>query len=519
VRNCGRLPCDEAAILSGQAAPAVVDHGVWVLLATVLGSSMEFIDGTVVNVALPTMQKGLGATGAQVQWVVVAYALFLSALLLVGGALGDRLGLRKIFVTGVILFAAASVWCGLAPRIEHLIAARALQGVGGAMLVPNSLALVSANFSPERRGKAIGTWSGFSSMMMALGPVVGGWLVEHGSWRWVFFINAPLAVLTVLIVLWRVPETPRREAKRQGIRGLDWKGAVLSTAGLSGVVFALIESASGGREIWMIGAGSVLLLAGSFVAESRSSAPLVPLALFRSREFLGANVLTFFLYAALSGALFYLPLNLIQVQGYSSTQAGAATVPIVVLIFLLSRWSGGLVSRYGARMPLVAGPLIVALGYALLARPGIGGSYWTTYFPAMVVLGLGMAVSVAPLTTVVLNSVAEGQTGAASGVNNAVSQVAGLLALALFAPIFFHVFSPSLTKRLYRAGVPTPVAQHVEEQRPKLGAIVTDDRQARAAVEGAFVAGFRVVTLLASGLALAASLSAAVTIRGRERVN
>lgn len=480
---------------------------------------MEFIDGTVVNVALPAMQRGLGATGAQVQWVVEAYALFLSALLLVGGALGDRLGLRKVFVTGVVLFAVASVWCGLAPGIEQLIAGRALQGVGGAMLVPNSLALVSANFPPEQRGRAIGMWSGFASMMTALGPVVGGWLVQHGSWRWVFFINAPLAVLTVLIVLRRVPETPHRGSGMQGIRGMDWKGAALSTAGLSGVTYALIESASGGREVWFIGIAGVLLLAASLVAESRSPSPLVPLTLFRSREFLGANVLTFFLYAALSGALFYLPLNLIQVQGYSSTQAGGAGVPVVALIFLLSRWSGGLVGRYGARVPLVAGPLIVALGYVLLARPGIGGSYWTTYFPAMVTLGLGMAVSVAPLTTVVLSSVEEGQTGAASGVNNAVSQVAGLLALALFAPIFFHVFSPSLTKRLDRAGVSRPVAQHVEEQRAKLGAIETDNLQAREAVEGGFVTAFRVVTLLASGLAVAASLSAAATIRGRERVN
>jgi hypothetical protein len=230
-------------------------------------------------------------------------------------------------------------------------------------------------------------------------------------------------------------------------------------------------------------------------------------------------VLTFFLYAALSGALFYLPLNLIQVQGYSPTHAGASIVPVVVLIFLLSRWSGGLVGRYGARLPLVAGPLIVALGYALMARPWIGGSYWTTYFPAMVVLGLGMAVSVAPLTTVVLSSVEEEQTGAASGVNNAVSQVAGLLALALFAPIFFHVFSPSLERRLDRDEVPAPIAQHVEEQRAKLGAIETNDRQAREAVDGAFVTAFRVVTLLASGLAVAASLSAVATIRGRERVN
>ena len=482
------------------------------LAATVLGSSMEFIDGTVVNVALPAMQRGLGATGTQAQWVVEAYALFLSALLLVGGALGDRLGLRKIFVTGVVLFAAASVWCGVAPGIGQLIVARALQGVGGAMLVPNSLALVSAHFPPERRGRAIGTWSGFASMMMALGPVLGGWLVQHGSWRWVFFVNAPLAVVTVCIVMWRVP------ADRQKVRTpqqLDWVGALLAVGGLSGVTYALIESTQGGSHVWLIAVIGLGLLVALLRYERRCSAPMLPLELFANRSFRGANLLTFFLDAGMGGALFYLPLNLIQVQGYTPTHAGAAVVPLVILMFLLSRWSGGLLDRYGARIPLIAGPLIAAAGYAAMARPGVGGPYWTTYFPAMLLLGLGMAISVAPLTTVVMTSVTEGQTGAASGVNNAVSQVAALLALAVFAPIFFHAFAPSLTKRLERTGVAAHVAQSVEEQRAKLGAIETEDAGAREAVKGAFVTGFRVVTLLASALAVAASASAAATMKHR----
>ena len=510
--NTGRLPCDEAAILSGECQDRAARAGAWVLAATVLGSSMEFIDGTVVNVSLPAMQRGLGASGAQAQWVVEAYALFLSALLLVGGAMGDRLGLKKIFVTGVVLFAGASVWCGVAPGIGQLIAARALQGVGGAMLVPNSLALVSAHFPPERRGRAIGTWSGFASIMTALGPVLGGWLVEHGSWRWVFFLNAPLAVVTVLIVVWRVP--PDRQRVRSPQR-LDWVGALLAVGGLSGVTYALIESTQGGQHIGLIAVIGVVLLIALLRYERKCSAPMLPLDLFANRNFLGANLLTFFLYAAFGGALFYLPLNLIQVQGYTPTHAGAALTPLVVLMFLLSRWSGGLLDRYGPRLPLIVGPLIAAAGYAAMARPGIGGSYWTTYFPAIMLLGLGMAISVAPLTTVVLSSVEGSRTGAASGVNNAVSQVASLLALAVFAPIFFHVFAPSLSRGLSVAGVPQEVVQHVEAQRVKLAAIETNDNASRRAIDGAFLAGYRAVTLIAAGLAVAAAASAAATMMQR----
>jgi EmrB/QacA subfamily drug resistance transporter len=486
----------------------------WVLAATVLGSSMEFIDGTVVNIALPALQQGLGATGAQVQWVVEAYALFLSALLLVGGALGDRLGLRKLYMAGVVLFAAASIWCGLAPSIGQLIAARALQGVGGAMLVPNSLALVSAHFPPETRGRAIGTWSGFAAMMTALGPVAGGFLVEHGSWRWVFFINAPLAVVAVWILMRNVPETTAPTARGE-THGLDWKGAVLLTGGLAAVTFALIEGADGGRAIWLVGTAGAVLLVVAFAFEARTANPLVPLALFRSREFVGANLLTFCLYAALGGALFYLPLNLIQIQGYTPTHAGAVMLPMVVLMFLLSRWSGGLTSQYGARVPLVIGPLIIAAGYAMLALPGVGGPYWTTYLPAVLLLGLGMAISVPPLTTVVLNSVSGSNTGAASGVNNAASQVASLLALAVFAPIFFHSFAPSLMRGLEKAQVSEETARGIVEQRAKLGAIETTDPRGRQAVEGAFVTGFRVVTLMAAGLSVAASVSAAATMKRR----
>jgi len=485
---------------------------------------MTFIDGTVVNVALPALQAHLNATITDVQWVVEAYALFLGALILVGGAMGDQLGRKRVFLFGVVFFTAASILCGIATSARLLILARALQGIGAAFLVPVSLAIISATFSDAERGRAIGTWSGFSAITTAIGPVVGGWLIEHVSWRAAFFLNVPLAAIVVVLSLRFIKESrdPSRTAR------IDWSGALLAVIGLGGLVFGLLEwpPLSPGHPLVIASlAIGALCLAAFVVVERRARNPMMPLELFRSRTFTLTNVLTLLLYGALGVVLFLLPLYLIQVEQYSATEAGAALVPFAIIMFALSRWAGGLVARVDPRIPLTIGPVIAAVGVALFARSGTGGSYWSTVFPAVCLLGLGMVVTVAPLTTTVMGAVDSHHAGVASGINNTVARVAGLLAIAVFGVLLARRFDTEVKPRLDRLALPPAIAMEVANELPKMAGaelknLAIDPRQRDAvqrAIDEAFVSGFHLIMIAAAILALAAGGFGAA-IRNGQRV-
>jgi EmrB/QacA subfamily drug resistance transporter len=482
---------------------------------------MAFLDSTVVNVALPALQTSLGVTVVGVQWAVESYGLFLGALVLVGGALGDLFGRRLMFLAGVGIFATASAGCGFAPNIQQLLIARSVQGVGAALLVPGSLSIISASFDEKTRGQAIGTWSGFTAITTAVGPVLGGWLIEHASWRWAFFINVPVAAAVIAISLWHIPESRRVAAGH-----VDWLGAMLAASGLGGMVNGFIASVSRGWAHPLVFgsliAGFVCLIVFFFV-EARVASPMVPLELFESRSFSGANLLTLFLYAALGIFFFLFPLNLIQVQGYSATATGAAALPLIMLVFLLSRWSGGLVARYGARGPLIIGPLVAAVGFVLSALPSVGGGYWSTFFPAFVVLGLGMAVSVAPLTTVVMGSVNQDRAGAAPGINNAVSRVAGVLAIAVFGIVMVRAFRSQLNDSLANLTIPPSILHAIQSNEIKLaglqlppGVNAAMGAVIRTSVWQAFVFGFRLVMLICAGLSMTGAAIAWLMIPAKQ---
>ena len=440
-------PCETATIQSTSVSlncPAGAKP--WVLLATILASSIVYIDESVVNVALPAIETDLVTTAVVVQWLVNAYTLSLSAFLLVGGAAGDQFGRRKLFILGTIVFAVASLWSGLAPAIAQLISARAIQGVGAALLVPCCLALIGANFDGAERGKAIGTWAGSSAVATAIAPLLGGWIVDHFSWRWIFLINPLIALPTVWIAYYRVPES-RDPAARQG---LDWVGTILLLLGLAGLTYGLIALPTYGwvdPTVLASLTGGLALLVAFVLVEYRSLSPILPLSLFASRTFSAVNVLTLFLYGAIGGVFFFLPFVLIQVHGFPATFAGAAFLPPTVLIAVLSRWAGGLVDRLGARLPLMIGPGIAAFGIALVGILVPNGSYWQ-FLVSLTILGVGMVVTVAPLTTTVIDAVPAHQTGVASGINNAVASVADLFAVAILGALAIVILDQSLSQHL-----------------------------------------------------------------------
>jgi EmrB/QacA subfamily drug resistance transporter len=419
------------------AAPITVEEPViwgtrrarWVLLATVLGSGMAFLDATVVNVALPTIGTDLDASVAGMQWILNGYTLTLASLILIGGSLGDRFGRRRIFLLGIVWFAGGSLLCSVAPTAEALVAARALQGVGGALLTPGSLAILQASFATKDRGRAVGAWSGLSGVCAAIAPFVGGWLIGAGSWRLIFLINVPLAVAVVALALRYVPETRSPSATR----GIDVAGAGLTVIGLAGVTWALTEAGERGATVGVMAAGAVGLasLAGFVAAERRVRHPMLPLEIFRSQQFTAANLVTLVVYASLSIMFFLLVVHLQRVVGYSPLHAGAATLPVTGLMLALSARAGQLADRIGPRLPMTIGPLGIAAGLALLSRVQTDATYVGTILPGLLVFGLGLSLTIAPLTATVLAAVATSHAGVASGVNNAIARGAGLLAVAV----------------------------------------------------------------------------------------
>ncbi|WP_233828848.1 MFS transporter [Paraburkholderia sp. ZP32-5] len=516
-------PCDELIILSQHATvDSTCRRKRLALAATILGSSMAFIDGSVVNVALPAIQSEISASVAAMQWIVNAYLLFLGSLVLVGGSMGDKLGRRTVFIAGVGIFTLASAACGFAPNAGALIAGRAVQGIGAALFVPSSLAIIGATFEGEERGRAIGTWAGVGAITSAVGPVAGGWLVDAWSWRAIFFINLPLAAATIALAMLSVPNSHDADATDR----LDWTGALSAAAGLAALTYGLTEASAHGFAhplvLCAIAAG-VLVLAAFVMIEANSHHPMMPLDVFHSRDFTGANLVTLLLYFGLGGVLFFLPFTLIRAHGYTATEAGAALLPMPVIIGLLSRFTGGLTDRFGSRALLTVGPGVAGLGFLMLALPFIRGSYWAGVFPALTVLGLGMTITVAPLTTTVMSAVSVERAGVASGINNAVARVASLLAIAVLGIVFVWSHDASLSARLDALHIPQDARTSGQLLQPdaQTGAAAGDAHQQQPApvaiAEAAAIAdALRAVALVSAACAFAGAALAMVTIQRRK---
>ena len=464
---------------------------------------MAFIDGTVVNVATTRLQLAFEATAGEVQWVVEAYALTLSAFLLVGGKLGDTYGQKRIFMWGSALFGASSVLCGVTNSLASLVIARAIQGLAASLLIPGSLALITSAYAPAGRGRAIGIWSGVTAMMGAVGPFLGGWLIDHLSWRAAFLINLPMAALAVFFA-WQLEES-QGSATRQS---LNWVGAASMAAALAAMTYSLMSAQS--RTVYVVPAAiaAIVFFLVFRISERRATAPLFPASLLRSPVFVAVNAITLFLYASLWGAMYFLPMNLIQIHHYTASQAGAALAPMILTLFVLSPWTGGLLARYGARRSLAVGSCIVAAGLTGMAIPGSSGSYWSTFFAPMLVLGLGMSVCVSPLTTTVMSSAPTDQLGIASGINNAVSRVAGLLAVAIFGLILSVSFAHHLDLVIHSLKLGIEVQTEVDRQKPLLAAAQYANPVIQNAVDTSFIDSFRVVIACSAVLALTSAVCA-----------
>jgi EmrB/QacA subfamily drug resistance transporter len=497
----------------------------WTLAAAILGSGMAFIDGAALSIVQLTLQSDFAANYNLIAWVVNGYNLMLAALILVGGSLGDIYGRKRIFSFGIILFAGASLACGAAPTIELLIAARIIQGIGGALMVPGSLSLISSVFPPDRRGTAIGLWSMFGALMVILGPLLGGQFAALNFWRGVFFINLPIAAIA-LYGLRHIPETRDLNARR-----LDLPGAALITLALAGITYGFTEAPAqgfGSPLVLITLIGGIAALIAFIIVESRTAQPMVPLGLFRSRMFVGTNLLTFFLYSGMGVLPVFFSLNLLRAQAYSPQMAALALLPLALAIVALSRIMGGLVARVGARPLLTIGPAIAGLGFFLFSLPGITegeGAYLTTYFPAVLIFGIGMGITVAPLSTSVMNSAPSASSGTASGINNAVSRTAGVLAVAIFSALAVGVFGSALVTAAAPLNLEPATLDALRAEAPRLADAAVPESvpvvlqgAADLAIRGAFVEVFRVVAWGAALMAWLGALAALLFVRDRRSV-
>lgn len=490
----------------------------WALVATIIGSSMAFINGSVVNVALPAIQSSLDASVADMQWVISIYAFIIGTLILTGGSAGDYYGRKRVFGSGVFVFLVTTIWCGLAPDVHQLIIARGGQALGGAMIIPGSLAIITDLYEQEQRGKAIGTWSGFTALATALGPLMGGILVDQLSWRYIFLISVPLAIVTLLILYWRVPESNAADESAQP----DWKGALLATLGLGLICFGMIEASD-------LGGYNPVILATLFVGiavfisfiwvEKNTADPMMPPHLFRSKTFSGANIVTMCLYFSLAGVFFLLPFNFIQVQGYSATAAGAAFIPFPLLVGGLSRWSGGLIVRFGSRPLLVIGPILTGIGFLLLGSLGIESSYWRCFFPGIFFMGLGVAISFAPLNTTVMSSVDRSNAGKASGISKAISRLSGMLSVALLGALAIGLFGNFLIKGMQENEIPQKVQQQMLAEKTKLAKaevpanISPHTKEVlKQSIEKSFLSSFSIVMYVSAALVTVGALFAFLMI-------
>lgn len=424
--------------------------GKWVLFSTIMATSMVFIDGSALNVVLPSLQRDLKATGADIFWVLNAYLLILASLMLPGGSLGDQFGRKKIFALGITIFTIGSLLCGLSPNTQFLIAARLIQGLGGAFMVPGSLSLITSLINEQERGKAIGTWSAVTTIVSIGGPVIGGILGDHGLWRYIFFINIPIGIVSLIILWSKVPETSNEDDTKK----VDIPGALFLVAGLAAITYSFLKFPETGLKDWKVNAilvFGILDLILFLVVEKRSKNPMIHLKLFSNIHFTGLNLLTFFLYGALGGGFLFLSLNLVQIQGYTQTESGLTFLPFTFILGLFSRYIGALSDRLGSRLFLIIGPFTVGLGFLFLSfiRQTDGSSdYWISYFPGMILVSIGMLLTVVPLTTAVMTSISQKQSGIASGVNNAVSRIAGIFSNAAFGGLALLIFTQVVLQKL-----------------------------------------------------------------------